>query len=37
LLLLAPTSIDHLELRGTPQNRWQYIWDGQWSLRPINP
>lgn len=37
LLLLAPTTIDHLELRGAPQNRWQYIWDGQWSLRPINP
>ncbi len=38
LLLLAPTTVDHLELRGEPQNR--YIYDfagGKWAIRQINP
>jgi pyridoxamine 5'-phosphate oxidase len=37
LLLLNPIAVDHLELRGAPQNRWQYLWDGEWSVIAINP
>jgi pyridoxamine 5'-phosphate oxidase len=37
LLLLTPTAVDHLELRGEPQNRWQYLLDGHWSITAINP
>ena len=37
LLLLNPIAVDHLELRGTPQNRWQYLWEGGWSVMAINP
>ncbi len=37
LLLLNPIAVDHLELRGTPQNRWQYLWEGQWSMTAVNP
>lgn len=38
LLLLDPLSVDHLELRGDPQNRriYQYQNDG-WSIQEINP
>jgi PPOX class probable FMN-dependent enzyme len=43
LLLLDPVEVDHLELRGDPQNRW---WYGRsqddptqeiWSVQAINP
>jgi PPOX class probable FMN-dependent enzyme len=38
LLLLAPTQVDHLELRGDPQNRWSYLRSGHtWSTSAINP
>jgi pyridoxamine 5'-phosphate oxidase len=39
LLLLEPTQVDHLELRGNPQNRYLYIYekDGQWSAQEVNP
>lgn len=39
LLLLDPVQVDHLELRGDPQNRWWYRWDAiaGWSRSPINP
>lgn len=38
LLLLDPNWVDHLELRGEPQNRWQYQrQDGNWSMQPVNP
>lgn len=39
LLLLDPTQVDHLELRGNPQNRWLYCYDPQqgWSLQAVNP
>ncbi len=40
LLLLDPQEVDLLELRGDPQNRWQYALDrssGQWSERALNP
>ncbi len=37
LLLLTPTAVDHLELRGEPQNRSQYLWHGEWSMTAINP
>ncbi|MBW4551462.1 MAG: pyridoxamine 5'-phosphate oxidase family protein [Aphanocapsa sp. GSE-SYN-MK-11-07L] len=39
LLLLEPTQVDHLELRGEPQNRWLYQQqtNGEWSLKSINP
>ena len=38
LLLLAPTEVDRLELRGTPQNRWLYqkTADG-WIEQEVNP
>jgi pyridoxamine 5'-phosphate oxidase len=39
LLLLEPLQIDHLELRGNPQNRWLYRCnqDLGWSKQAINP
>ncbi|MEH2081691.1 MAG: Npun_F5749 family FMN-dependent PPOX-type flavoprotein [Nostoc sp.] len=39
LLLLDPVQVDHLELRGEPQNRWLYCRDDQqeWSSEAINP
>jgi pyridoxamine 5'-phosphate oxidase len=39
LLLLEPTEVDHLELRGDPQNRHHYLQDeqSQWLVQSINP
>ncbi|MBD2354157.1 pyridoxamine 5'-phosphate oxidase family protein [Tolypothrix sp. FACHB-123] len=39
LLLLDPTQVDHLKLRGEPQNRWLYHRNDQqkWSSEEINP
>jgi pyridoxamine 5'-phosphate oxidase len=41
LLLLNPETVDHLELRGDPQQRWRYEWSAtaspQWQLQAINP
>ncbi|MFB2977512.1 Npun_F5749 family FMN-dependent PPOX-type flavoprotein [Microseira sp. BLCC-F43] len=39
LLLLDPVQVDHLELRGEPQNRWLYQLDsaGVWLKQEINP
>ena len=38
LLLLVPTAVDHLELRGDPQNRCSYELVGEeWLMRSINP
>lgn len=39
LLLLNPDKVDHLELRGNPQNRYLYILDAenQWQWQEINP
>lgn len=40
LLLLDPIRVDHLELRGEPQNRCLYILDPDartWSTRLVNP
>ncbi|BAY27067.1 pyridoxamine 5'-phosphate oxidase-related FMN-binding protein [Calothrix sp. NIES-2100] len=39
LLLLEPLQVDHLELRGEPQNRIFYYRDDQkaWSVTEINP
>ncbi len=38
LLLLAPTAVDHLELRGEPQNRYSYeLSAGDWKMRSLNP
>ena len=38
LLLLEPTQVDHLELRGEPQNRYLYRLDDQeWSMQAVNP
>lgn len=39
LLLLDPVQVDHLELRGEPQNRWLYLRDDHqtWSSQEINP
>jgi pyridoxamine 5'-phosphate oxidase len=39
LLLLEPETVDLLELRGEPQNRWLYLRDeaGNWSVREVNP
>jgi pyridoxamine 5'-phosphate oxidase len=39
LLLLNPIQVDHLELRGEPQNRDRYRQneDGTWSVDAINP
>lgn len=39
LLLLDPVKVDHLQLRGEPQNRYLYTCDnlGNWSCVEINP
>ena len=39
LLLLTPEKVDHLELRGEPQNRCLYTLqsNGDWTINPINP
>jgi pyridoxamine 5'-phosphate oxidase len=39
LLLLDPVQVDHLELKGEPQNRYLYCLDQQqqWSKQEINP
>ncbi|WP_017314520.1 Npun_F5749 family FMN-dependent PPOX-type flavoprotein [Mastigocladopsis repens] len=39
LLLLDPIQVDHLELRGEPQNRWCYHWEQSqgWSTTEVNP
>lgn len=39
LLLLEPTKVDHLELRGEPQNRHLYWLDGErgWEEKEVNP
>ncbi|EKQ66682.1 PPOX class putative FMN-dependent enzyme, alr4036 family [Leptolyngbyaceae cyanobacterium JSC-12] len=39
LLLLNPCQVDHLELRGNPQNRWIYQLDDSsgWSMQEVNP
>jgi PPOX class probable FMN-dependent enzyme len=43
LLLLVAVQVDHLELRGEPQNRYRYQWNDQpesepeWSVEAINP
>lgn len=39
LLLLAPVQVDHLQLRGEPQNRTLYQCgpDQQWTIASINP
>ena len=38
LLLLVPIAVDHLELRGEPQNRYSYeLVGGEWVVRSINP
>lgn len=39
LILLEPTEVDRLELRGNPQNRYLYFRDdqGNWTEREVNP
>ncbi|MEN9215377.1 MAG: pyridoxamine 5'-phosphate oxidase family protein [Gloeomargarita sp. DG02_4_bins_56] len=39
LLWLAPQQVDHLELRGNPQNRYCYRQDdrGIWTVQAVNP
>ncbi|WP_013324205.1 Npun_F5749 family FMN-dependent PPOX-type flavoprotein [Gloeothece verrucosa] len=39
LLLLDPQRVDHLELRGNPQNRYQYFLDESktWIRQEVNP
>lgn len=38
LLLLEPETVDHLELKGDPQNRTLYTQtEGQWQVQAINP
>ena len=38
LLLLDPQTVDHLELRGDPQQRTHYTYqDGEWVTSNINP
>ncbi|HEY9648336.1 MAG TPA: Npun_F5749 family FMN-dependent PPOX-type flavoprotein [Chroococcidiopsis sp.] len=39
LLLLAPMQVDHLELRGNPQNRQRYCYNDaqQWAIAEVNP
>lgn len=39
LLLLAPTQVDHLELKGDPQNRSIYSFTDSldWSMQAVNP
>ncbi|OUC14729.1 MAG: pyridoxamine 5'-phosphate oxidase [Alkalinema sp. CACIAM 70d] len=38
-LLLDPIRVDHLELRGDPQNRWIYDRpaDSEWQVQSVNP
>jgi pyridoxamine 5'-phosphate oxidase len=38
LLLLEPVQVDHLELRGEPQNRFLYLQDQEdWTKEEVNP
>jgi PPOX class probable FMN-dependent enzyme len=38
LLCLSPQAVDHLELKGEPQNRCFYsLEQGQWQQRSVNP
>jgi PPOX class probable FMN-dependent enzyme len=39
LLLLDPHTVDHLELRGNPQNRYLYYLDqaSSWTVQAVNP
>ena len=39
LLLFDPEQLDHLQLRGEPQNRWLYTRDGtgSWKVLEVNP
>ncbi len=37
LLLLNPTAVDHLELRGEPQNRHRYHLEETWTVEEVNP
>ncbi|MEO1131353.1 MAG: Npun_F5749 family FMN-dependent PPOX-type flavoprotein [Cyanobacteria bacterium J06639_1] len=38
LLVLSPTEVDWLQLRGDPQNRFQYVLtSGGWQGRAVNP
>lgn len=38
LLLLSVEQVDHLELRGEPQNRWiHHQVAGQWQTQAVNP
>lgn len=39
VLLLTPDTVDHLELRGEPQNRYQYwrLSDHSWKVEEVNP
>ena len=39
VLVLTPNTVDHLELRGTPQNRYQYwrLPDNTWKMQEVNP
>jgi pyridoxamine 5'-phosphate oxidase len=38
LLLLAPVTVDHLELRGEPQSRYSYeLLAREWVVRQVNP
>jgi pyridoxamine 5'-phosphate oxidase len=38
LLLLDPLQVDHLELRGDPQNRWLYRYiEADWQVEAVNP
>lgn len=40
LLLLDPHAVDHLELRGNPQNRYLYTLDAEansWTVQAVNP
>jgi pyridoxamine 5'-phosphate oxidase len=39
LIVLDPVEVDHLELDGSPQNRWIYRRDdeGRWTAQEINP
>ncbi|MFM7425245.1 MAG: pyridoxamine 5'-phosphate oxidase, partial [Elainella sp.] len=38
LLLLDPVQVDHLELRGDPQNRSLYCYiNGNWTVKSVNP
>ncbi|MBX2865667.1 MAG: pyridoxamine 5'-phosphate oxidase family protein [Leptolyngbyaceae cyanobacterium MAG.088] len=38
VLLLKAHRVEHLELRGNPQNRFVYEWtDGEWTVEEVNP